>query len=969
VARLSAELQGAAGISIFEPPDFFDAPEWLLSASQMREAVSARIKPDIVFAILAGYSSECSKYVTPAFDNLPAGSYATLCTHIPTGKMPEALRGALLQALKRSDRLFVSTGELVGQLASSVHIPLERLFNLPAGGQDIKADANFILDTLENSPIADACRPSLAYHSPLPPARSGIADYSLELLPDLARHYSITLITDQTDLAPPWLRSLFPVRGVNWFERHGDSFDRILYHIGNSRFHSQMFGLLARHPGTIVLHDVFLADIIEGLGYETGDPQALLRTAYRDHGFMALQQEKSQGRQHLLESCPCSLHIMQKASGVLLHSQFARNILTSAYGAGISPHIRQVPFMRLPPQLPERNSARARLGFAPDDHIVCSFGFLGPTKLNHRLLDAWLQSGLSRNPRCKLLFVGSNHQGEYGRELLNKIRKAGGSGSITITGFIEPTAYRDFLAAADLAVQLRENSRGETSAAVYDCLAAELPIICNAHGSSAELPDETVMQLPDRFSDTCLQQALELFLNSPDEGRRRAVNGIAYLRNSHHPAAVAAAYQQAIEYFSATSPRSMERRLLAGLPELNGAERGFVAAALASNRPYAGLRQLLVDISAVARHDLKTGIERVVRSILNQLLTAPPPGYRIEPVYYNDNGGYSYARKFALKTLGLDETVLEDTPVQAFSGDLFLGADLILAAIPSVERCLWQWKIRGVQTSFILYDLLPIQRPDCFPPHVETSYREWLRIVCAVSDNLVCISRAVADELAGYLAVNPLDCSRTLKIGHFHLGADIGASLPTTGLPADMEHQLQKIAANPAFLMVGTIEPRKGHTQALDAFELLWRQGIDVSLVIIGKAGWMTEKLIERLDRHPENGRHLFCLRGLSDEALEKIYPVCIALLAPSEGEGFGLPLIEGAQHSLPLIVRDIAVFREVAGENAAYFSGKAPEDLARAIDKWLKLPAHERVSAAGMTWLTWRQSTDQLLAELRVKE
>ena len=59
--------------------------------------------------------------------------------------------------------------------------------------------------------------------------------------------------------------------------------------------------------------------------------------------------------------------------------------------------------------------------------------------------------------------------------------------------------YKDYLSAADLAIQLRKNSRGETSRAVLDCMAAGLPVIVNAHGTAAELPDYAVYKLPDQF--------------------------------------------------------------------------------------------------------------------------------------------------------------------------------------------------------------------------------------------------------------------------------------------------------------------------------------------------------------------------------------------------------------------------------------------------------------------------------------
>jgi len=163
--------------------------------------------------------------------------------------------------------------------------------------------------------------------------------------------------------------------------------------------------------------------------------------------------------------------------------------------------------------------------------------------------------------------------------------------------------------------------------------------------------------------------------------------------------------------------------------------------------------------------------------------------------------------------------------------------------------------------------------------------------------------------------------------------------------------------------MVGTLEPRKGYTQTLSAFEKLWMQGVDANLVIVGKQGWMVEKLVEKLRRHPELGCRLFWLEGISDEYLEKVYASCTCLIAASEGEGFGLPLIEAAQHKLPIIARDIPVFHEVAGEHAFYFKGKEPDDLAKAVQKWLELyHSGQHPKSDDMPWLTWNESASQLL-------
>ena len=119
----------------------------------------------------------------------------------------------------------------------------------------------------------------------------------------------------------------------------------------------------------------------------------------------------------------------------------------------------------------------------------------------------------------------------------------------------------------------------------------------------------------------------------------------------------------------------------------------------------------------------------------------------------------------------------------------------------------------------------------------------------------------------------------------------------------------------------------------------------------------------QKVRAHPELGHKLLWLEGVSDEFLEKVYAAASCLLAASEAEGFGLPLIEAAQHHLPIMARDIGVFREVAGAHATYFSGLQPENLAKAIGAWLALHrAGGAPSSSSMPWLTWQQSTQHLL-------
>jgi glycosyltransferase involved in cell wall biosynthesis len=106
----------------------------------------------------------------------------------------------------------------------------------------------------------------------------------------------------------------------------------------------------------------------------------------------------------------------------------------------------------------------------------------------------------------------------------------------------------------------------------------------------------------------------------------------------------------------------------------------------------------------------------------------------------------------------------------------------------------------------------------------------------------------------------------------------------------------------------------------------------------------------------------------LANRYLEKIYDACDCLVAASEVEGFGLPLIEAAQHSLSIIARDIPVFREVAGDSAHYFSGLTASELASSLDEWLSFKKLGREPLSdNMNWLTWEQSTIQLVDAILV--
>src|SRR5262249_54350300 len=146
-------------------------------------------------------------------------------------------------------------------------------------------------------------------------------------------------------------------------------------------------------------------------------------------------------------------------------NNYSRHLAQHFYESTLSEDWAVVPLARRSPRAGSRETARKELGIAKHDFILCSFGMTGPMKLNHRLVQAWLESNLADDPSCRLIFVGEEQGGEYGAQVRQLINAAGCRERIQITGFATAERYRQYLCAADAAVQLRTLSRGETSAA------------------------------------------------------------------------------------------------------------------------------------------------------------------------------------------------------------------------------------------------------------------------------------------------------------------------------------------------------------------------------------------------------------------------------------------------------------------------------------------------------------------------
>lgn len=421
-----------------------------------------------------------------------------------------------------------------------------------------------------------------------------------------------------------------------------------------------------------------------------------------------------------------------------------------------------------------------------------------------------------------------------------------------------------------------------------------------------------------------------------------------------------------------------------GLPPGNEALRQLSRSIAASILPENPEKQLLVDISSIFTEDIKTGIQRVVRAQLLELLKNPPYGFKVEPVYLSNEYRelhYRYARSYFCSLLGINRANLPDEPADMGFGDILYKLDYCpqLPLKAAQEGLYQQLKAEGVFISAVIYDLLPILRPEFFPDRYDETHSKWLEAVTEFSDQVICISGSVAAELEDWLGRENPGKKEELIINSIHLGAEIEASVPSGGLPEETPELLEAIASAPSFIMVGTIEPRKGYLQAIRAFDLLWAENEKVNLVIVGREGWTRvpdsqrrtiPEIIKTIRTHEKLNKRLFWLEGISDEFLLKAYEASTCLLFASEGEGFGLPLIEAARHGVPIFARDIPVFREIAEDHAHYFSGLEPAGLTKELRNWLELyRREEHPSSQGIRWLTWAENVEQLKGLLMIRD
>lgn len=407
-----------------------------------------------------------------------------------------------------------------------------------------------------------------------------------------------------------------------------------------------------------------------------------------------------------------------------------------------------------------------------------------------------------------------------------------------------------------------------------------------------------------------------------------------------------------------TGSRSMEENSRIALKALRAADdlrvpRDLVLGCLArSEIRQPRTQRLILEATSTIITDGGSGIQRVVKKISSAM---PSNADASIIVGFSDNSNEWFEVEKRRLNIGVEAIKRTGNRIYFTQRDHILMLDSSWTFHAEHAKSLINARLRGAKVTTCLYDTVPLRASGFTHVGMPPVFSQWLQTALTYSTGFVCISKAVADELIEIL--KQLRFPRPLDVGFWPLGADFG---PICEAALKETHH----TSAPGFLMVGTIEPRKGYGVALDAFDLLWQQNIDAKLTILGKKGWSSSYLIRRLENHPENGRRLFWRHDATDTELAQEYASADCLIASSFAEGFGLPIVEAGYFGKPIIASDIPVFREVSAKSvrSSFFTVGDSRSLANSIRSFIMSGRNDWSRLRqDQPWENWQQSASRL--------
>jgi len=313
----------------------------------------------------------------------------------------------------------------------------------------------------------------VAFFSPMPPSRSGIADYAETLAEHLA-HFA------DVEIYPDCKRPFDPQK-----------FDINLYQMGNNPHHAFVYQAALKHPGVVVMHESNLHHLMAEVTIKRGDWDEYLRECEFEGGDAALAHAL---RVRALETgpdyegVPMTRRLLQSAKALIVHSRY---VMEEMRRVGFSGAIARIPHGAWIPEV-DRHGFRHRLGLDAITPLIGIFGFLKPYKRIAESLRAFRRL-VRLSPNVKMVLVGEPHPDCNYRSLVESLEIAP---NVRTLGFVPAEDFTGYMGACDIVLNLRYPTVGESSGSLLRALGLGKAVLVSDVGSFAELPDEVCLKVP-----------------------------------------------------------------------------------------------------------------------------------------------------------------------------------------------------------------------------------------------------------------------------------------------------------------------------------------------------------------------------------------------------------------------------------------------------------------------------------------
>ena len=401
----------------------------------------------------------------------------------------------------------------------------------------------------------------IAFFSPLPPARSGIADYSEALLAALEPLADVEVFSAST-------RDFDPSR-----------FDATLYQVGNNGFHGFVYEAALRHPGVVVMHESNLHHLIADLTIKRGNWDGYVQECEWNGGAAAREFAERVRRLEIgpdYDGLPLTRRILEASRGVVVHSRFMEEQIRAGGFRGpaaVIPHGAWIPAA-------DRNGFRDKLGLPEEAPLVGIFGFLKPYKRIAESLRAFRRL-LRVAPAARMILVGEPHP-DAGVEAM--IRSLGLAPYVRVLGFTPVDDFVGYLSACDIVLNLRYPTVGESSGTMLRALGLGKAVLVSEIGSFAEFPEDVCLKVPvGAGEEDVIFEYLNLLIARPELLREIGSRAKEYVARECSWPAVAGQYVRFLESVAGGNapcgrpgaPREVAREVEISAPEISEYLRGW----------------------------------------------------------------------------------------------------------------------------------------------------------------------------------------------------------------------------------------------------------------------------------------------------------------------------------------------------------------------------------------------------------